>query len=149
MKSLRIQLAVIIVLWALAEGWFAYYWWGSPHFSESFPSVGIPVATMAMVMIAWALLRCCAIGWAGRSIEGRFLGIALVLTAAVLGGFVPLWVSGVLAESDVLNASFHGEAGWPSFISSLFLWLLGAMYFLVCLVEILETKSAKQPQSHH
>ena len=149
MKSLRIQLAIIIVLWVLAEGWFAYYWWGSTYFSESFPSVGIPVATMAMVMIAWALLRCCAIGWAGRSIEGKLLGIALVLTAAVLGGFVPLWVSGALAESDTLSASFHGEDGWPSFISSLFLWLLGAMYFLVCLVEILKTKCAKQPQGQH
>jgi hypothetical protein len=144
MKPLRLQLAIIIVLWFLAEGWFAYYWWHTRYFSQNFPSVGIPITAIAIVMIAWTLLRSYVIGLASRSIQGKVFGIALILTASVLGGFTPYLISRILVESDILSSSFHGDAGWPAAISSLFLWLLGAIFSLVCLIEILMTKETKQ-----
>jgi hypothetical protein len=146
MKSLRLPLAIIIVLWVVAEGWFAYYWWATPYFSKSFPSVGIPITAIAIVMIAWTLLRYYVIGLASKSMQGKLWGIALLLTASVLGGYAPYFIGRILVECDVLRSSFHGESGWPSALCSLFLWLLGAIFFLVCLIEILNTKIAKQ---HH
>ena len=144
MKSLRLQLATIIVLWGVAEGWLAYYWWPTPYFSKSFPSVGIPITAIAFVMLAWTLLRYYAIGLASQSIQGKVWGIALLLTASVLGGYAPYFIGQILIECDIFKASFHGENSWPAAICSLFLWFLGAIFFLACLIEILTTKIAHQ-----
>jgi hypothetical protein len=98
---------------------------------------------MAMAMMVWGLLRHCVIRSACRSIQGNISGIALILTAPVLGGFAPHLLRGILAEGD-FRASFHGEAGWPTFMCSIALWMLGAMFFLWCLIEILmKNKSRK------
>ena len=148
MNSLRLQLVIIMILWVLAEGWFAYYWWPTKYFSKAFPSVGIPITAIALVMMAWAILRFFVMGFASQSIQGKVFGVALVLTASVLGGFAPYLMGQFLVEMDVLRSSFHGESGWPSAICSLSLWMLGAMFFLVCLVEILMKKDTKQLQAH-
>lgn len=136
-----------MLLWVLAEGWFAYYWWPTEYFSQMFPSVGIPIAAIALVMIAWALLRSFAMGFASQSIQGKVFGVAVLLTASVLGGFAPYRMGRLLVEIDVLSSSFHGESGWPSAICSLLLWILGAIFFLACLVEILMKKNTKQLQT--
>lgn len=148
MKPLRIQLAIIIALWVLAEGWFAYYWWSSEYFTQIYPSVGIPITVMAIVMIAWIFLRSYVNRLASKSIQGKVLGITFVLTSSVLSGFAPCLIGRMLVECDIMRSSFHGEAGWPAFISSLILWMLGAIFFLVCLLEILMKNNAKQLHAH-
>jgi hypothetical protein len=148
MSFLRFQLAIIIVLWVLAEGWFAFYWWPSQYFSQCFPSVCIPITVIAIVMIAWTLLRSYVIRLASKSIQGKAFGIALLLTASVLGGFAPLLIGQILVESDILTLSFHGDAAWSSLISSMFLWMTGALFSVICIVEILMKKIPKQLHDH-
>lgn len=148
MNSLRLQLAIIIVLWVLAEGWLAFYWWPTEHFSRELFSYGIPITAVAIVMMAWTLLRPYAIRLAGKSSQGKVIGIALLLTALVLGGFVPLLIGRIFEDSESFGSLFHGCAGWPLLIGSLFLWILGTMFFLVCLVEILMKKNTKQIHAH-
>jgi hypothetical protein len=142
MKPLRLQLAIIIGLWVAAEGWFAYYWWPTKYFSQEFPSIGIPITAIAIVMMAWAFLRSYVIRLAGKSNQGKFFGIVLLLTASVLGGFAPYFIGSILAENNMFRSSFHGEAGWPAAICSVSLWLMGMIYFIVVLVEIM-TKTDK------
>jgi hypothetical protein len=148
MNSLRVQLAIIIVLWVLAEGWFAYYCWPTKYFSEDFPSIGIPITAIAIVMIAWVLLRFYVLRLASESIQGKAVGVALLFAASVLGGFAPYLIGRLLVNIDVLRSSFHGEAGWPSAICSVLLWLLGTMFFLICLVEIITKKNSKTLHAH-
>jgi hypothetical protein len=148
MNSLRLQLAIIIVLWVLAEGWLAFYWWPSERFSRELFTYGIPITAVAIVMMAWTLLRPYAIRLSGKSSQGKVIGIALLLTALVLGGFVPLLIGRIFEDSEIFGSLFHGCSGWPVLIGSLFLWIIGTMFFLVCLVEILLKKSTKQIHAH-
>ena len=139
-NALPAQVAVIVFLWALTEGCIAHHWWDLPDFSTHFASVGIPVSVSAIVMIAWVTLRACAIRFATRSIQGKIFGIASILAGSVLGGFMPYWIGRISLKSEFLNASFNGDAGWPAAICSVYLWMLGAIFFLACMVEILIKK---------
>jgi hypothetical protein len=137
MNPLRLQLAIIMVLWVVAEGWFAYYWWPTKYFSQAFPSIGIPITAMAIVLMVWAFLRSYAIRLASESSQGKGFGIALLFAASVLGGFAPYLIGRILADNNIFRSSFHGEAGWPAAICSISLWWIGAIYFIVGLVEMI------------
>lgn len=146
MKSIRIQLAVTALLWLIAEGWIAWHWWTSPDFRENFASVGIPTTVIALVVAVWLVLRQFVLGRAGGSMQNMVLGIALLVAAVVLGGFAPHLVGLFFIATDIFRSSFHGEAGWPTAIACIFLWLTGGFFFLACMVEILLGRRAPRDQ---
>jgi len=148
MNSHRLPLAIILLVWIIAEAWVAWYWWPSRHFSQEFPSVGIPITAIALVMMGWTLLRSFAIKLSHQSGLGKFWGIVLLFVASVMGGFAPFSLGRILADNNMFRASFHGEAGWPAAVCSISLWLMGAMYFVACLVEILLKTNSTQRLSH-
>ena len=141
---MRIPIAIIVSIWLVIEGWIAYCNHGISDSWVHFISEAVPITISAIVLISWIVARHLILKFTKDSAPERMLGVLVMIMIIGVGGWTPLKVQESLALSKTMARSFAGDAGWPSLMCSIFIWLLGVCFGIVCMYEILTNSSKNQ-----